>query len=532
MASISKATKEMWSIWHYMNPFWIGDEVLSSFDDFVDAALCNGHPIQLARLIVCIAFSVQQMSPSESHLLDLPMPTDELLEHYVSTVRELVTSNDSLVGSVDGIDCLQMMAKFHLNIGQPRKGWLVVRQLVTHAQLLGLHRDAEVPGQTAEPPVTQRRKRLWRDVYQCDHMVSVLLGLPCCIRDKSFESELEIDPGCFESIERQFRLRLAVICGHMSDLPEADVASSLGTVQEVDQRLERLAASTPDAWWDVTSMEGMRLEAHFERLLVQFWYHHVKIILHLPLMLRSASEPRYDYSRLMCLNSAREMIKRYDLLRVKTGPTSYICKMVDFEAFTATVILLLGLFGVENASWVEDRQDKNLDWTRVDRMIELMRSAASEAGGIVNVQALKVLEILRSGRDRGSDVHDSKSVAMVIPFFGTVTTAPGSKLKSIERGQGADQANLMAPLTPDSIRQGDRGQPDETSISWDPPLSTPGTTMEPLLSFSHSLPPTLPASDSWSGGPGIGVDDAFLQNAMNFDLDQDWTWFLDAANLR
>ncbi|KAF4877763.1 Dehydrocurvularin biosynthesis regulator [Colletotrichum siamense] len=58
----------------------------------------------------------------------------------VTTAHDLVTSNDELVASLEGIECILLEALFKNYTGDLRQSWLAARRAVTIAQMLGLDR--------------------------------------------------------------------------------------------------------------------------------------------------------------------------------------------------------------------------------------------------------------------------------------------------------------------------------------------------------------------------------------------------------
>ena len=521
--AIFGATAIVWEIWHKLTPFHVADHECESFPHFVDAALGNGHPTLLARLIICIAISVQQIPALHCVRIGLPTPVDVAIEHDISTVRRLVASHDELVSSVDGLEFLLLLAKYHVNTGQPRKAWLLMKRGVALAQLLGIHRDSH----RADTVSARRRSRLWWDLYQCDRFSSLLLGLPYSARDWYIESSLEVRPNVAEGFEQRYRVKLAAISGRLVDVQQSYSDPPAEAVAELDQQLDSLALSTPEGWWSLEDWQATGPAAFFERNIIQFWHHHVRTMLHVPWMLRPSAEPRVERSRAVCLNSAREMIKRYRLIRYHTSTVCYSCKVVDFEAFTAAVVLVLNLLGSPTSA-NRKRPEEESDWSLVDEIVDLMRESTTQVGSVVSIQALKVLETLRAGRDCDSEICRGKGVTLVIPFFGTVTIAPGTQLRAVAVAEGNSANGTVKAALPTPDLSPDEGiLRHKTPAGATAPLET--SAIDPLVSF-NSLLSQAPHSDYWSG-TGPGTDDQLMSRALNFDLDQDWNWLLDDPNL-
>ena len=518
-------TEEWWNMWATLYPFFVGDIESRSIHEFAAAAMSNGRPVQLARVLICVALSLQQLSIRECEQLGLSTSTDDLLRRYMCAVQRLVTSHDEMLSNIDGMDCLTLQAKFHVNMGQPRQAWLLIRRAVSIAQLLGIHRER--PG-TVQAPVTVVKRReilLWRDLFSCDRFLSLLLGLPYSVEDKHIESKFQLPPQWGPDFEQLYKLRLSVVCGHVIDLSQGPDPATFASTIEIDQELGQLEKCAPDGWWGDNPSGSLDRARIFERLVLQFWHLHVKLLLHLPFMLRAVTDLRYEYSKIVCLNSAREMIKRYALLGANTNRAMCSCKVLAFEAFTATVIMVLNLLGNGGTSSAPERQAEIADWASIDEMIELLREGTLQPGSVVAVQAVKVLDILRTGRNRGSDFNNGKHVKLAIPFLGTITIGKRSQVGHHYPPTRTPAQTLPTPDTTPPSEISEAMSPTDWAISLDPLVN------EPLISFSSSM--YLPAStgSEFNLGPTFfGGEDTLQYGGNNFDLDQDWNWFLDDPN--
>lgn len=66
----------------------------------------QSHPIIIARLLLCIALCIQQLSRTfDQSPLELSAPLGDLMDKYVATVVT-ITSDDELIGTMEGIECL------------------------------------------------------------------------------------------------------------------------------------------------------------------------------------------------------------------------------------------------------------------------------------------------------------------------------------------------------------------------------------------------------------------------------------------
>lgn len=517
MASIFELGGSWWAFWQEICPIIFENDLQMSLQEFVAYAIHKTQPVLLANALLCIAICVQELPIDYDYgSLGLPVPAENLLQHYVSTVQRLVTWDDELVGNLNGLVCLLLQGKCHNNLGQPRKAWLLLRRAASLGQHLGLHhrtstRSRGEPGSSS----MRRRRRIWWTIYEYDRYLSLLLGLPYSVPDNHIAFFDEDEEPC-NDVEARYWRRLTVICGHIVDLTQASDPPTFAATCDLDQELEELAKTMSDDWWEIGSGESIGLNVFLKRLMAQFGHHYVRAILHVPFMLRAMTDQRYEQSRLICLSSARKIIKQYQLLRNDVNAGAYVCQVVDFQSFTATVMLLLDLLGRTKSSPGQDSKQAENDWAMVDSMINLVRRVAKRPSSIVAIQALKVLETLREGKNQGSDIWDGRSVTLVIPYFGTITIGPGSKLRPVEKG---DSVEKEKQYTSETILDVETVQGTTPSTSNSPPGYM---NDEPLISFSSLLrAATSPNQMPW---PSQEYMDGLLRDPLSLDLVNEWNW--------
>lgn len=509
LASILDAGSSWWAFWQELCPVISEDNQPMSLPQFVADALRKRHPVPLAEALLCIAISVQELPVDYDYdSLSLPVPVENILQHYVSTVQRLVTWDDELVGNLNGLEFLLLQSKCHVNLGQPRKAWLLVRRAASLAQHLGLHRSSTRcrggPGSTS----MRRRMRVWWTIYEYDRYMSLLLGLPCAILDQHIDFCGEDEEIC--DMEARYWRRLTVICGDLIDLAQASLPPTFAATCAIDQKLEELTKSVSSDWWETGSGENAGLNIFLKRLLAQCSHHYMRAMLHIPFMLRAVTDQRYEQSRLICTSSARTIIKQYHILRNDVNARSYVCPIVDFQSFTAATMLLLNLLGHNKSSPSHDPRQAESDWAMVDSMIDLMRLGSKRPCSVVATQAVKVLETLRVG----SDVCDGKSVTLVIPYFGAITIGPGSQLRPTERDESLtreQKSTSETGLDVDALQNTTQMLPNSPSVY---------VSDEPLISFSSLMgSASSPSQMPW---PSQDYIDELLRDPISLDFDHEW----------
>ena len=116
-------TETWWKITQRLHPNFAGFEIHSSFAHFADFAMKNENPTVLALFELCLALSGQK---------------DEQM--YISVASNLIVSDDDYAVTMEGMECISLIAKYHADMGQPRKAWMYLRRAIMFGQLTGLPR--------------------------------------------------------------------------------------------------------------------------------------------------------------------------------------------------------------------------------------------------------------------------------------------------------------------------------------------------------------------------------------------------------
>lgn len=103
---------------------------------------------------------MQQLDPEfDTSQLRIYPTVEARMEKCVNVVQALITSDDELVSTITGLECLLLQGIFHINAGNPRRAWLTFRRSISIAQLMGIHkRETTVPG----------GREMWQQIIQGD----------------------------------------------------------------------------------------------------------------------------------------------------------------------------------------------------------------------------------------------------------------------------------------------------------------------------------------------------------------------------
>ncbi|EUC27901.1 hypothetical protein COCCADRAFT_41492 [Bipolaris zeicola 26-R-13] len=286
-------------------------------------ASVDSHPVLLARHILNIVTLLQDLHPNIHHeLAGLHEPPRVMAERLAELVIRLVTSQDRMLASVEGLECVVMESIYHGNCGSLRLSWMACRRAMLLAQLLGLH--VHGPATPKQYRVLDHATRcdpqyMWFRIVHYDRYMCLLLGLPQGSTDVSMASiallATDTAMGGLERVQ-------CVIASRILQRNESDPTSvEFSVTQSLDKELQRAAQTLPSEWW---------LIFHFNLLNQP----------HVPYMLLSSTDRRFTYSKFACVNPSREILSRFAVLR-RSNQVAYNCRTVDYLAVMAAVMLLL-----------------------------------------------------------------------------------------------------------------------------------------------------------------------------------------------
>ena len=482
------------------------------------ADLRSSESVQkITKALLCLFVILQEVHA------DLYTSTDTAItggqkRQALGIIDEMVLNDDEIAGTLDGIECLYLRAKYEIDDGHIHKAWLIFRRGISFAQLSGFHKGLSDPANETSQSI--RRNSLWKAFYAGDRFLSLTLGLP--YGPSEIHSNIGRDSeACAKGIHAQdtrehYFYRLSNIMGHIIDrnqqLPSNNM---LMLTYKIDAELLELAESMTDDWWKSDFETSTVSNFLYSHLLPQFCHHQARSLLHLPFMLKATTDRRFEYSRNAALESAREMVVRYRVIRPAQGFGSHTCKVIDFQIFTAAMILVLNLLDHYGKAETLDSSEADKDQDLISETTNILHRASVETDGGVATQAARALDIFGKVKEMfwNSGEECSGVTKVVIPYLGTVAFEPGMRLKEQVRKQRSEsQAQIQQMPTP-SDQSLDDSTP-ETALTGNP-------VIEPNMPFTFSY---------GEGSQGGGVNGDFLAN-VNLDIDQDWSWFWNNTDI-
>ncbi|KAF1829890.1 hypothetical protein BDW02DRAFT_126438 [Decorospora gaudefroyi] len=305
----------------------------------------GSHPVLIARKLLLLG-SLLQGALSASHIpVDLRAHFSDIMFRVVDTATRLVTRNDELTTSVEGIECIMMEAMIQNYAGNLHRAWMSTRRAASAAQMLGLHRGkSNLSSLKILDPKTRSGldpDQLCFRIVEMDLYLSMTLGLP-----QSWLDTCALTDGALEDchpLDRMARLQCIIARRILS---RGLTSKSSENTNDIDRLLQDSAALMPSQWWLVPNFaadhDGVLHPVHdVARTMYQFSHYHLVIRLHLPYMLRPSMDVKYEHNKVTVVHASRETLSRYIAFRVWKNPGHYYCRGVDYLSFIALTALCL-----------------------------------------------------------------------------------------------------------------------------------------------------------------------------------------------
>lgn len=358
----------------------------------------RSHPVLIARKLLLLAIFMQGIpTDAVQDLGALSSSYRSTMSCLVETASKLVTIDDELVSSLEGVECIMIEAMYHNNAGNLRRAWVTHRRAITIAQMLGLHR-----GTAASATLLDVRNRgridpehMWYRLIISDRYLSLMLGLPQGCLENPFGSTQALE-SCIP-MERMERME-SIAGGLILQRNGADLHNLVKT-QEADKLLQEAAALMPPQWWlapCVAAAVGHNSEELFEtiRLMIQFTHYHLLVQLHLPYLLQPSGEQKYAYSKATAVMASREILTRFVSFRGSVSVTAY-CRGVDLLAFIASTVLTL--------AHIDARRQQRASGSECGNALHMVAHQRQSDRGLLEQTLQCILKMAESEEDAMAD---------------------------------------------------------------------------------------------------------------------------------
>lgn len=380
------------------------------------AAVARERSIIIARTLLHLAICINSLPPEfdQSRLTNI-WSLDATMQNYVSTVNSLVTNSDETMLTLHGLECLMLLAVYHMNSANLRQAWLVVRRAMNLAHLMGFHRIVTQPDMEPPIPAVTNAKSLWLHFVDLDRYLGLHLRLPFGADDVPVSDDADL--------QIIHRARINRLSKEIADLDRDITPQSYAKALALDEKLEINMRQMPPDFWDVPNIPSTARSpesfAALERLMVQMWHFEMKIFIHLPYLLRAPHESRYEFSKVTALQASRNVLMRWFALR-NASITQACCRFGEIGVFIAAVTLTLDIvieLAIKEKSEVQ--KTKGTDFAMICRLIgEMEKLARASTREKIAARSAVVLKKMLSSLDPNKQA--AGKARLTIPFFGTV----------------------------------------------------------------------------------------------------------------
>jgi hypothetical protein len=351
-----------------------------------------------------------------------------------------------------------------------------------------------------------------------DRYLSLILGVP-----QGGGSTFPFDDTArWLSTEDIYTKNLCVIAGLILERNQAEVTHAFSATQEIDEKLDQLARQMPSSWWELpnASFKGKTEQAaeHFDKVLAHLWHFELESLVHLPFMLRAATDRRYEYSRITCLSASRGLIKRW--LYLQNCGFTITCRLIEFQAFTACVTLLLAILQPSRSiKDPEQLQQEEADRNLVNESIHTLEQLTTRYNGdIVIAQSIEVLRTLQS-LNLNDGGGKSSNLRLTIPHFGTISVTKGIGVSDVDDSAKAGRRTGEPVSFQDNNFNLSSVQPWQQQQEVMPPPAPYPTP--PVLSFTSSQ---FPPSTADNSGDWVFQDANVMLFDSLFETDVEGHW--------
>ncbi|KAL4883826.1 hypothetical protein BJY04DRAFT_216161 [Aspergillus karnatakaensis] len=398
----------------------------------------ESHPVLLARQMLLFAAGLQHL-PSNTVIPGLTEHHHHIMERLAESAIKEVTTNDALLGSLEGLENIVLETFYHVDSGNIRRSWITLRRGVMAAQLLGLHQ----PGHYRFKCITETNELdpeiMWACIVSMERVVSILLGLPTSYIPATqpstvtpqLQSSITLAPSSALGLINTNLAAKITERNQITTMPEFRSASAA-----IDRTLISEIAHIPSSFWRPLSFAGLEVdsaEAFWEagRAWDHMCYYTMVNQLHLPFILCPTQSSFSLYSRMACVNASREILNRQIAIRT-FNPITACSRMGDFLALVAGMTLTLAHLVSHSYKGVDQIliHQRLSDRATVEQALECMKSMEELQEDVLAsrcrllLRDLLEIEATAAGAAAGQKDQNPSELIIKVPYIGTVRIAP------------------------------------------------------------------------------------------------------------
>ncbi|RMY58676.1 hypothetical protein D0863_12190 [Hortaea werneckii] len=501
------------------------EEMVSTFDRLWQeqspaAVDSDWNPaLSCASLLLAIAITAQQTSVDRK---DPELQSIGDATHFVKRISDmverLVIADDALVESLAGIEVALLWLRLQLGRAKIKKMYIVIRRIVAFAELSGLPGAPEAIESRRSGTVTGtidrdlwHKAELWESICAVDRIMSMMWSMPLGTLHSPLP-EREILDSHGRVLTRSYVYRLAEIASRILDLDRMSSSGKPGyemfnTVMSIDQELRYLANQVPSTWWRINwpSLESSAI--------LQYWHQYLTVRTHVQLALNTNQQFAFNFAT--CMEASQALARRYTALRPLLPIGFFASRVIDLQAFTGAVFLLLAsqrnvMTGSNRLGSSNNISEAEANRALAQGIVDAMEISAADATGMAadfGRQAAGAIRSLSNLLLQPPSNGGCQKVTLRLPLIGNihVTRKPasdaasqfcnGDKAPPVYAQQYAHSEEQSGSL--DSLVNGPTTDAAQGFLMGDPQLDMLSYSMEIPDNFYPTLNGDVLNSEQW-----------------------------------
>ena len=303
------------------------------YGDFRQDPTNSSSAFVVLLLLLASAVSCIDCETSPSYVFSSSLARENALYRIQvaeSWLRRQSTKHSTM--EIFQVHCLLSLAK-QANAIKRKLAWSSAGDLMRFSMASGLHRDPEVLGAKVSIFEGEMRRRLWATIMELELQASVTRGMPSSlagfsfdtlppknINDEEFGEESQHTPASKSEQEytaisflhlsrRSLSLRISL----NSTINDFGSPLAYDRVLLESQKIMECIAEIP-RWEETKGSQRNASNTMVPRFLLEIQLRQFLIWLHYPHAQRDASGSHTEYSRMVCLNTARTILDRHSTL--------------------------------------------------------------------------------------------------------------------------------------------------------------------------------------------------------------------------
>lgn len=374
------------------------------------------------------------------------------------------------------------------------KVWISLRRVIAISEMIGLPRASRALERAKFAPNTTRagaslsksdetrltdKVEVWAGICMIDRIAGMMFNLPSGTNRYQLP-RLPVVGADGEVIRRGYLSSLAAISKEVYELDDSTMldgsdAERYAEVLRIDQELISLASIPPPSWWS-TDTPGILPDQ-----VLKYWHSYLTIRVHLKFTLQKDGNQQFDYSRYTCMNACNIAITRYLTIRPAMPSGFFIGRIVDLQALTAAVVLLLAYHNSRSARRRNFQAQAIESPARlIAQLIEVMESLSCLRASDFATQAVVTIRSLSTLLEDDS-ASERQELTLTVPLLGKIHVHKNRNPIGNTMGQDVSSMVGLAPsqtttgsqhfqpvFTPTTADFSGQAMPATNTSAWDP----------------------------------------------------------------